>query len=110
MNTEQKGTRFKLHKKALKTSLIIGAIVCLPLTGFIYGFIICSDCESGLTGLLGRTFLGMLYAFFTIFSLGKPWTGGGIITSVNLRLYVLLVFLVISLITYFIIRSRKKGA
>jgi hypothetical protein len=92
--------KFSLKKTDLKASLIISTITSLPLTGFIYGFIICSDCGNGISGFPGRILLGFLYSFFTLISLGKPWVGGGVITSTNLRLYVLLSFLIIFVVIY----------
>ena len=99
-----------LTRKKIKTAFIISTLACLPFTGFIYGFVVCSDCGVGFKSILGRIFLGLIYAFFTVISFGKPWTGGGIISSVNLRLYVLLAFILIFLVVYFImlLKQNKK--
>ena len=99
-----------LTRKKIKTAIIISALACLPFTGFIYGFVVYSDWRASFKSILRRIFLGLIYAFFMVFSFGKPWTGGGIISSVNLRLYVLLAFILIFLIVYCImlLKQNKK--
>ncbi|MGB3149697.1 MAG: hypothetical protein WBB27_03455 [Maribacter sp.] len=111
MNLSDFGKNIRSNKKILKTSLITGAIACLPITGFIYGFIICSDCGNGLQSVAGRSFLGVIYSFFSLISLGKPWTNGGaVMTSTDLRPYVLLTLIIVATLTYILLleRNRKK--
>lgn len=97
-----------LSRKYFKISLIISSIACLPLTGFIYGFIICSDCGNGFESITGRIFLGFIYTFFTILSFGKPWIGGGVLSHVNLRPYVLLSFILIFVLVYTVLILQKN--
>lgn len=93
------------RKQNFVISSVIGLLLSLPVTGFIYGFFACKDCGDGFSGFLGRIFIGIVEIFLTIFTLGKPWDNEGGTSSTNLRLYVLLTALVISILVYFI-RSR----
>ena len=90
--------------------MILSVLACLPLTGFIYGFMICSDCGTGIESVFGRTFVGAIYSFFTVLSLGKPWTGGGVITNTNLRPYVLLTFIVLFIISFLLMEVKRRKA
>mgnify|MGYP003627693973 CR=1 FL=1 len=109
MSLSDFGKNISFNKNRLKTSFIIGAIACLPVTGFIYGFIICSDCGNGLQSVPGRSFLGIIYSFFTLITIGKPWTNGGaVMTSTNLRPYVLLTLIIVATLTYILLLKRNK--
>ncbi len=90
----------------LVISLVIGIIACFPVSGFIFGFINCSDCKNSILGFLGRIFIGFIYSFLSIITLGKPWNNEGGTSATDIRLYVLITFLVISGII-FLYRKRK---
>ncbi|MEO8760181.1 MAG: hypothetical protein ABI388_03625 [Bacteroidia bacterium] len=89
-------------------SAAIGASTALPLTGFIYGMIVCQGCNMGIEGFLGRIFVGIVEMFLTIITLGCPVDNEGGTSSTNLRGYVLICFVVVAGITY-LIRSRKTN-
>ena len=97
----------------MRNALILAGLFCLPVTGFIFGFIICSDCGDGYQSIPGRIFLGMIYSFFTTITLGEPWTGGGaVVTNTSLRIYILFVFGAILVISYMfraIIKNRRNS-
>ena len=98
------------NKKNATSASLIAALSCLPITGFSYGFMICSDCGTGLGSVLGRSFLGLIYAGFTTITLGKPWTGSGaVMSSANLRPYVLLAFFLIFTVAYVVLYKRTKA-
>jgi hypothetical protein len=88
-------------------SLLVGLILCLPLTGFIYGVFACKDCTRGLLSqTIGRVFIGFVEAVLTTLTLGKPWADEAGHPGNNLRPYVIAVWLLIALVTYFM--RRKK--
>lgn len=95
----------KFRKQNLVIPSLIGLLLSLPVTGFIYGFFACTDCGDGFSGFWGRIFIGIVETFLTIFTLGKPWNNEGGTSSTNLRLYVLLTAIVISILVFFI-RTR----
>ena len=100
-----KGKNFK--KQNLLMSSLIGLLLSLPITGFVYGFFACKDCGDGFSGFLWRIFIGIVETFLTIITLGKPWDNEGGNSSTNLRLYVLLTAIVIAVIVY-LIRDRAN--
>lgn len=96
------------NRKDIFISLLFGIILCLPITGFIFGFISCSDCENTFFGFLGRVFIGFVYTFITIITFGEPWKTEAGIATTNIRIYVLLSFVIITTITY-LYRKRKRN-
>lgn len=94
-------------RRILFTSAIIGVLLSFPLTGFIYGFSTCKDCGEGIGGILGRILIGFVEAILTTITLGAPWDNEGGTTSTNLRFYVFLTALIITLIL-FLIRKRNQ--
>lgn len=87
--------------------LALSAILCLPVTGFIYGFFACTGCGSGISGLLGRVFIGIIAVFNTVFTLGAPYDNEGGTSSTNIRPYVLLTFVLLFLL-FFVLQSYKS--
>lgn len=95
-------------KKNLITSAIIAILLSFPLTGFIYGFFVCKDCGEGIYGFVSRIFIGFIEAILTTITLGAPWDNEGATTSTNLRFYVFLTALIITLLLFFI-QKRKQN-
>ncbi len=89
-------------------SAAIGAGAALPLTGFIYGMIVCQGCNTGIMGFLGRIFVGIVEMFLTTITLGCPINNEGGTSSTNLRPYVLIAFIAVTAITYLILSRKKK--
>ncbi|KIA95038.1 hypothetical protein OA93_19010 [Flavobacterium sp. KMS] len=96
------------ERKLLFISVIVGIIFSFPLTGFIYGFSVCKDCGEGINGILGRIFIGLVEAILTIITLGAPWDNEGGTTSTNLRFYVFLTALIITLLLFFILKRKRS--
>jgi uncharacterized membrane protein YeaQ/YmgE (transglycosylase-associated protein family) len=96
------------ERKLLFISAIIGILFSFPLTGFIYGFSVCKDCGEGITGFFGRIFIGLIEAILTTITLGNPWDNEGGTTSTNLRFYVFLTALIITLILFFILKRKRE--
>ena len=92
----------KVDKNKLMTSFFVGTISCLPISGFIYGFFACSDCGSGLSGISGRVFIGILHIFLNIITLGAPYDNEGGTSSTNIRHFVILTLILITIISYLI--------
>lgn len=88
------------RKQNLMISSGIGLLFSFPITGFIYGFLVCKDCGDGISGFLGRIFIGFVELVLTTITLGKPYDNEACSSSTDLRLYVLLVFIVITFFTY----------
>lgn len=81
-------------------AVIVGLIASLVVTGFVYGFFACSDCGWGFGGMLGRVWIGIVHAFLTVITFGKPWTNEGGTSTVNLQPYVLVVFILMAYLIY----------
>lgn len=86
----------------------VGLLFSLPVTGFVYGFFACIDCGNGILGFFGRVFTGIVGAFLTIITLGKPWNNEGGTSNTNLRLYALLTFIIITLLIFLILNRLQK--
>jgi|GEM_PF-2688596 len=71
-------------KKDLKISALLGLLLCLPVSGFVYGFIKCSDWGIGVSSVLGRVFIGAAHIFLNIITLGKLYDNEGGISSTNI--------------------------
>ena len=97
----------KININNLLIAAVIGAGSALPLTGFIYGLIACQDCH-GVTGIFGRIFVGIVEMFLTTITLGCPADNEGGTSSTNLRPYVLVTFIAVTVIAY-LIMSRKQN-
>lgn len=95
-------------KKDIKISALLGFLLCLPVSGFIYGFIKCSDCGNGVSSILGRTFIGLVHIFLNIVTLGKPYDTEGGTSSTNIRIYVFITFVMLTTLIY-LIKSYKKS-
>ena len=87
----------------------IGLLFSLPVTGFVYGFLVCKDCGEGISGILGRIFIGFVELILTTVTLGKPYDNEGGTSSTNLRLYVILAFIVITFFMYQILNRIQKN-
>jgi hypothetical protein len=105
----------KLMKKKInkKQNLIIssgiGLLFSFPVTGFVYGFLVCKDCGEGISGILGRIFIGLVELILTTITLGKPYDNEGGTSITNLRLYIILTFVVITLFMYQILNRIQKN-
>jgi cytochrome b561 len=105
-----------MNNKILFISLLIGTILCLPISGFIYGFISCSDCENSFFGFLGRIFIGLVHVPITVITLGRPWDNEAGTSATDIRIYVFIAFIIITGIAYLylnrrrIIKKRKTAA
>jgi len=97
----------KTNTRLLFTSSIIGLSLSFPVTGFIYGFCFCKNYGEGFSGFVWRTLLGFLESILTTITLGAPWDNEAGTSSTNLRFYVFLTFITITLLT-FLIRKGKK--
>jgi hypothetical protein len=95
-------------KRILFTSAIMGILLSFPLTGFIYGFSICKDCGEGISGIFGRILIGFVEAILTTIMLGAPWDNEGGTTNTNLRFYVFMTALIITLI-FFLIQKINQN-
>lgn len=102
-----------MKKNIIKTENLIlssgiGLLFSFPVTGFIYGFLVCKDCGEGVSGILGRIFIGFVELILTTVTLGKPYDNEGGTSSTNLRLYVLFTFIVITFFMYLILNRIQK--
>ncbi len=95
-------------KRNLLLSIGAGLFLSLPITGFIYGFIICKDCKDGFLGIIERSVIGVIHAFLTTVTLGKPWDNEAGSSSTNIRIYVLLTFIIVTVMTFMILKFKKK--
>lgn len=82
--------RTATDRKILTTSVIVGILVSFPITGFIYGFSVCENCDNSFVSLLTRVFTGFVEAILTTITLGASWDNEGGTISTNLRFYVFL--------------------
>ena len=91
------------------TALFISVLMCLPITGFLYGLNTCKDCESGLIiNTLNRVFLGFKEAFNTTITLGMPTNDDANFTNtINMRPFAFLIFICLSLVIYLKLQSKK---
>jgi hypothetical protein len=87
---------------------ILGLVFSFPVTGFIYGVFACKDCGNGASGIIGRAFIGLVEAVLTTITFGAPWDNEGGSTSTNLRVYVLITFLILSILFYLKQRAKQK--
>ena len=94
-------------KKSIIISLLAGLMLSFPLTGFVYGLFACSDCGNGVSGIAGRIFIGFVEAVLTTITLGAPWDNEGGTTSTNLKLYVLITFVIV-FFCFYLVKIRKK--
>lgn len=102
-----------MKKNIIKTENLIlssgvGLLFSFPVTGFVYGFLVCKDCGEGISGILGRIFIGFVELILTTVTLGKPYDNEGGTSSTNLRLYVILAFIVITFFMYLILNRIQK--
>ncbi|MCB9311082.1 MAG: hypothetical protein H6567_13585 [Lewinellaceae bacterium] len=100
-------------KKYLFIAASNGLVLSLPVTGFVFGFISCSDCENSISGFLGRLFIGLVYLVLNTFSLGQPLKNESGGSSYDLRFYTFICALCISILvflTIIIYRKFKKTA
>jgi len=91
-------------------SVLLGLLLSLPVTGFIYGFIVCVGCDDGISGFFSRIVVGFVESILTTITLGEPWNNEGGTSSTDLRLYVLLAFLILTIGIYWIMYRNKKSA
>lgn len=98
----------KTNTRLLSTSSIIGLSLSFPVTGFIYGVYFCENYGQGFSGLVMRILLGFVESILTTITLGAPWDNEGGTSSTNLRFYVFLTFITITL-TAFLIQKRMKN-
>lgn len=95
------------QKTNVVLSVLIALVACLPATGFVYGMATCKDCGGSIFGqTLGRIFIGLVGAVLTSITFGKPWDNEAGTTSTNLRIYVVLAFLLIAAGIYFWRRAK----
>jgi|GEM_PF-7062259 len=93
----------------LKKAAIFGALLCVPVTGFLYGLFACTSCGSGISGILFRIILGIVHVFSTIIGLGKPWNSAAGTSGTNLRPFILLTAVLITIIVFlFLDAARRK--
>lgn len=83
-------------------------ILCLPVTGFIYGFISCIDCRKGIGGFLGRIFIGLIGILNTVITLGRPWETEAGTDFTDIRLWVLLTFALLTVGIYLLTTRHKR--
>lgn len=96
-------------KQNLIISSGVGLLFSFPVTGFTYGFFVCKDCGEGISGILGRIFIGFVELVITTVTLGKPFDNEGGTSSTNLRLYVILTFIVLTFLMYQILNCIQKN-
>jgi len=97
-----------MNKSKVFASTLFGLILCLPITGFIHGFIACRDCGNGFGGFLGRLFIGLVQSFNTVITMGKPWQTEAGINFIDLRLWVLLTFVLLAMSIYALTTRHKR--
>jgi hypothetical protein len=85
------------------SSLVLGFLI----TGFVAGMIVCTDCyRSVINQTLGRFFIGLVFAFYNLFTLGHPPLSGSGDKFLSLQLWSLLVSAIIFVILFFIRKAR----
>jgi len=85
-----------------KRALIVSALLSLPVAGFIYGYLSAEGLSGGLVGqVLGREFVGFIFAIDTTISLGYPATDEGGGSHVNLRLWTILTLITLYILICF---------
>lgn len=97
----------KPNSKLLFTASIIGLLLSFPVTGFMYGFVGCTDCGEGSSGIAGRLFIGLVEALLTTTTLGMPSNNEGGSSNTNLRLYVFITFIIITLLAYKVLNKKN---
>ncbi len=100
----------KFQKKSVIISFLIGTFFCLPVSGFIYGFISCSDCENSFYGFLGRLFIGLVHIPITIITLGEPWNNEAGTSATDIRIYVIIALIIIAVISYLFLTRKRRNA
>ena len=99
---------FIIKTNPIKLSLGFALYFSFPITGFIHGLISAKGCDNGIVGLLERIFIGFIGAFTTLITLGAPWNDESGSTSTNIRIYVLITFILLSILFYLMILFFRK--
>ena len=87
--------------------LIISLVLTLPVLGFVSGLIMCTDCGGN---IFGRVFVGLIYTVLTTLSFGQPLLDEGGANFINLRWYIIPVFVILYFLLAYISRKRKSGS
>ncbi|ULQ57769.1 hypothetical protein KJS94_06105 [Flavihumibacter rivuli] len=80
--------------------LILSCILCLPVSGFLYGFVKCPDCSFSLGGILGRFFIGAVHAVLAVLQMGVIWDNEGGTSSTNIWPLTIGVFVVLFIVIF----------
>jgi hypothetical protein len=81
--------------KRLLIPALISLVLAMPVGGFVFGFVHCTDCG---WDVLGRGFIGIVSAFLTSIFLGfPPRNEGGVGAPYNAWPYIIVAFLVVFL-------------
>jgi hypothetical protein len=84
---------------------LISAALAMPLGGFAFGFLHCDDCGFN---ILGRGFVGVVFAVLTPLSGGfPPQNEGGVGPPFNAWPHIVLSWVL--LISFLLYRSKKKS-
>ena len=79
--------------KHVVISLVVGAVLAMPLGGFFLGFVQCEDCGAN---IFGRALLGLVFAVLTPLSGGFPPRSGGGASLFNAWPHILIAWALIS--------------
>ena len=86
--------------------LVKSLVLTLPVLGFISGLLMCTDCG---WNIIFRIFIGIIYMFLTTISLGQPVLDEGSVNSIDLRIYIIPVFVILYfLLSYFSKRMKER--
>jgi hypothetical protein len=87
---------------------LLSLTLCMPIGGFIFGLVNAEDCDGILANVLGRPFIGLVFAFLTVAFWGfPPRNGGGVGEPFNVWPYILPVAIVL-FVTFAALTRRKR--
>ena len=94
-----------MESKRLAIIALISAVLAMLLGGFVFGFMHCDDCGFN---ILGRGFVGLVFAVLTPLSGGfPPQNEGGVGAPFNAWPHIAVTWAL--LVTFLVYRAKKKA-
>jgi hypothetical protein len=98
--------------RKLLVLLIVSFAVAIPLGGFAFGFVHCKDCGAGISGILGRVLIGIVFTVLTVLFAGyPPQNEGGVGEPYNVWPYIVTcwtILLVVGMLLMFLRRRQSN--
>ena len=96
--------------KNIAIATFISLELSLSIGGFIFGFVNAENCYRGILGILGRLFIGIVFAILNpVFYGFPPQNEGGVGEPFNTWLYVGVVFILIVPSVYRFIKKYRSN-